>query len=79
MREGHSASMKSVIGVKNKNKESFRELKKMVDEGYERFWSKPHRIKMRPISPSFGYIETKDFGSKEEKKDELNDLTRLVF
>ena len=79
MGEGRAGAVKSIARKRDKNKESFRELKKMVDEGYERFWSKPHRIKMRPMSPSFGYIETRDFRSDEDKQDEFNDLTRSVF
>ena len=79
MGEGYSRAMKSTSGKKNKDNESFRELKKMVDAGYERFWSEPHRIKMRPQSPAFGFIETRDYSIINEDEDsEFNDLTQSV-
>ena len=48
---------------------SFTEIKKLVDEGYEYFWSKPHRKMFRPSNPSFGYIDIQDHQKKESKED----------
>jgi len=45
---------------------SFTELKKLVDEGYEYFWSKPHRKMFRPESPSFGYMDIQDHEKKNK-------------
>jgi hypothetical protein len=53
--------------------ESFAELKKAVDEGYERFWSKPHRIKLRPQVIPFGYLDFS--GDGEDEKRDSSDLT----
>ena len=42
---------------KIKKRESFAELKRLIDEGYEYFWSQPHRIKYRPQKIPFGYLD----------------------
>lgn len=54
---------------------SFTEIKKLIDEGYERFWDAPHRKALKPKNANFGSLtfgKGKDF---KEDIDYLDDLT----
>ena len=75
MSEGYSRVMRPTSGKASPREDSFREIKKLIDEGYERFWSKPHRIHMRPISADHGTFSFGSQSRKEDKDDEFNGLT----
>tara|TARA_Y100000310_G_scaffold302975_1_gene340868 strand:+ start:2862 stop:3095 length:234 start_codon:yes stop_codon:yes gene_type:complete len=77
MSEGYSRVMRSASGKSIPREDSFRELKKMVDEGYERFWNMPHRRHLRPQSPdhgSFLFSGSEDYGHRE-REEECDSLT----
>lgn len=59
----------------SKTYESFSELKKLIDEGYERFWDAPHRRKMKPGKVSFGYFDFSGDAKDEKEYNEPIDLT----
>jgi len=66
MSEGYSRVMKSASGRPAPKEDSFRELKRLIDEGYEHFWSKTHRTHLRPINPDHGVFA---FGSGYEERE----------
>lgn len=70
----HSQLPESIRKKNNNKNESFEDLKKLIDEGYERFWAAPHRRGLRPDKFNFGYI---DFSNPREiTEDEFpDDLT----
>lgn len=70
----HSKLPDSVKKKNNNNSESFEELKRLIDEGYERFWDAPHRRGQRPDKFNFGFL---DFSKpkKNYEEDEFDDLT----
>ena len=53
---------------------SFTEIKKLVDEGYERFWDAPHRKALKPKNCNFGAFS---FGKQDSSNhyDDFDDLT----
>jgi len=59
----------------NKREESFSELKKLIDEGYERFWNAPHRRKLKPHKVAFGYFDFSGDAREEKEYNEPIDLT----
>ena len=75
MSEGYSRVMKSASGKPAPKEDSFRELKEMVDKGYERFWDNPRRRMLKPRSPDFGCFDfpqtpaSKEDGSDDGKFD----------
>jgi len=56
-----------------KRGDTFADIKKAIDEGYERFWSAPHRIKLRPQCVPFGYLDFS--GEGQDEQDCSSDLT----
>ena len=58
---------------KKKKSESFAELKRLIDEGYEYFWSQPHRIKLRPQKIPFGSLDFS--GDGEDSREVSSGLT----
>jgi len=70
--------MKSVSGKPPPRDDSFRKLKEMVEEGYERFWQKPHRRMFKPNSPDFGCFDfspTSQDMDEPERGDDFDSLT----
>ena len=71
----HSQLPDSVRKKNNNKSESFEELKKLIDEGYERFWDVPHRRGLRPEKSAFGFIDFSKPKNNYEEEDDFDYLT----